>query len=218
MTEATYELVPLDCPTCGAAVAAEGEDVVYYCTACRNGYSFDEERKQLESVEVAFALAPNVAVESYLPFWLLPAKVTIQDRKASGGGFSGLMSLFLGDGGEKGLGPGEGTFVVPAFHCSLASLTALTRAYTAHSLNLGERLGERLVGGRYAPGDARKLAHYALIASEVGKPDTLQRLEYGIEFGEARLLGVPFSRDEKGRLRDSLLGAALLEPEQPTRR
>ncbi len=202
-----FELVPLDCPTCGAAVDARGEDVVYYCTACRNGYSFDVASRSLEPIEVAFATAPNVAVDGYLPFWMLPARIGIHQRQASGASFGGLMSFFLGDGGESGLGPGEGTFAVPAFHCSLAALTAFTRAYTLHSVHLGERLGERLLGGRYGVGDARKLAHYALIASEIGKSDTLTRLEYDIEFAEARLLGVPFVRDGD-RLRDALLRAA----------
>ncbi len=205
-----FELVPLDCPSCGAAVSARGEDVVYYCTACRNGYSFDVASRSLEPVEVAFLLAPNVAVDRYLPFWMLPAKVTLRERQASGGGFSGLMGFFLGDGGDRGRGPGEGTFAVPAFDCSLAALAALTRAYTERAGEAGERLGERLVGGRYGLGDARKMAHYALIASEIAKPDTLKRLEYEIEFGEARLLGVPFARDGS-RLTDALLRAATFD-------
>lgn len=207
---AAFELVPLDCPTCGAAVAAEGEDVVYYCTACQNGYSFDTGRRALEPLEVSFLSAPNVAAEAWLPFWMLPAVVEVQRREARGG-FSGLMSFFVGDGGAPGIGPGEGTFVIPAFDCSLEAVTALSRAYTIHAPEIGERLGERLVGGRYGPRDAKKLAHYALIASEVGKPDTLQRLEYTIAFGEPRLLGVPFSQDEKGRWVDSLLGVARIE-------
>lgn len=209
-SDAEFELVPLDCPTCGAAVDARGEDVVYYCTACRNGYSFDAEARALQPVEVAFAAAPNVAVDSYLPFWVLPGRVKIHQRKASRASFSGLMSFFLADGGESGPGPGEGTFAVPAFQCSLGALTALTRAYTQHPLEMGELLGERLLGGRYGVADARKLAHYALIASEVGRPDTLRQLEYEIEFGEARLLGVPFARDGE-RLTDALLGAAVVE-------
>ena len=206
-----YELVPLDCPTCGAAVAARGEDVVYYCTACRNGYSFEPESRSLEPLEVAFVTAPNVAVDSFLPFWTLPGRVTMHERRAGGASFSGLMGFFLGDGDAPGLGPGEGTFVVPAFHCPLDALTALTRAYTSSPIELGERLGERLLGGRFGVGDARKLAHYALIASEVGKPDTLRQLRYDISFGEARLLGVPFVRDGE-RLVDALFHAASIDP------
>ena len=91
-----FRLVPLDCPSCGAAVAAEGEDVVYYCTACRNGYRFDLESESLQPVEVAFVTLSSAAVDRYLPFWLLPADVEIENRVASAGGFGGLMGFIFG--------------------------------------------------------------------------------------------------------------------------
>ncbi len=199
-----FELVPLDCPSCGAAVAAEGEDVVYYCTACRNGYRFDLGEKRLEPVEVAFVSLPNVAAELYRPFWLLPARIRIHERDATGGGFSGLMSFFFGGGGDRP-SEGEGTFAVPAFHAPLPAVTTLVRRYTEKLPELGEKLGERLLGGRYGVLDAKKLAHYALIASEVEKPDTLKQLRYEIRFGEPRLLGVPFAR------RDDAVADAVFE-------
>ena len=201
---AGYELVPLDCPSCGAAVQAEGEDVVYYCTACRNGYRFDLEARALVPMDVAFVSLPNVAVDLYRPFWLLPATIEIQQRDAAGGGFRGLMSFFVG-GGDDRPAAGSGTFAVPAFHAPLPAVAALVRRYTEKLPELGERLGERLVGGRYGVLDAKKLAHYALIAGEVDKPDLLKQLRYTIEFGRPRLLGVPFVRRE-GRMVDAIFG------------
>ena len=186
-----FRLVPLECPSCGAPVAAEGEDVVFYCTACHNGYRFDEGKRTLVAVEVAFVALPSLVAELYKPFWLLPARVRILQRTAAGKGFSGLMSFFLGRE-EPRQTQGEGTFAVPAFHCHLPAATALTRRYTEKLPELGEKLGERLLGGRYGAEDAKKLAHCAVVASEVEKPDTLQNLRYEIEFGPARLLGVPF--------------------------
>ncbi len=201
---AGYELVPLDCPSCGAAVRAEGEDVVYYCTACRNGYRFDLDAKTLVPMEVAFVSLPNVAVELYRPFWLLPATIRIEQRDASGGGFRGLMNFFLG-GGDEEQSDGRGTFAVPAFHAPLPAVAALTRRYTEKLPELGERLGERLLGGCYGVLDAKKLAHYALIASEVEKPDTLKQLRYKIEFGKPRLLGAPFVRRDS-KVVDAIFG------------
>ena len=87
---------------------------------------------------------------------------------------------------------GEGIFAVPAFQASLQSVTRLVRSYTEGLPELQERLGERLLGGCYGRQDAEKLAHYALIATEVAKPDMLQDLQYELEFGAPRLLGVPF--------------------------
>ncbi len=202
-----FRLVPLDCPSCGAAVAADGEDVVYYCTACRNGYSFDDAAGALEPIEVAFVALPQTAIDLYRPFWLLPARIEILERDAAGGGgFSGLMSFFLG-AGEKSSG-GDGTFAIPAFDVPLASTLQLTRRYTEAFPRLGEKLGERLVGGRYGVEDAKRLAHYAVIASEVEKKDTLKNLRYRIDFGEPRLLGVPFVR--KGdALADAVFGISV---------
>ena len=188
-----FQLHRLDCPSCGAALAAEGEDAVFYCTACRSGYRFDPAaRPPLVPVEVAFVSLPGTAAGRYLPFWLLPARVRLLDRRAAGGVLSGLLATFFGSAEETGHPPGEGTFAVPAFRCPLDQATALAIRYTQELPRIGERIGERLTGGSIGVEDARKLAHYALIASEVAKPDTLQDLRYEIDFGEPRLLGVPF--------------------------
>ena len=203
-----YTLVPLDCPSCGAGIRADGEDVVYYCTACRNGYRYDEASGSLADVEVAFVSVPNQQVDLYLPFWLLPAEVTIEERSAKGGSaFGGLMKLFLGDD-EQAEGANSGTFAIPAFHAPLRAVTELTRRYTEALPGLGEKLGEHLVGGCYGVEDARKLAHFALVASEVEKPDTLTRLRYEIVFGEERLVGVPFLRRGEG-VEDALFRIAV---------
>ena len=70
---------------------------------------------------------------------------------------------------------------------------------------LGEKIGERLVGGCYGVRDAEKLAHFAVIASEVEKPDVLKQLDYEIRFGTARLLGVPFQLEDE-TWRDAIYG------------
>lgn len=190
-----FSLVPLDCPSCGAGIRADGQDVVYYCTACRNGYRFKQETHSLEPVEVAFVTLSDKNADFYLPFWLLPATVTITERTAAGKSFKGLMRFFLG--GEEDEPGGEGTFAIPAFHAPLQAVTELARRYTEVLPSLGEKLGERLVGGCYGVADAQKLAHYCLVASEVSKPDTLKQLRYEIVFGPERLLGIPFVRHGK---------------------
>ena len=202
--DAAFTLVPLDCPTCGAGVRAHGEDVVYYCTACRNGYRLEPSDWSLHLVETAFVAAPQIEVREYRPFWLLPAKIDIARRQASGGGFTGLLRSFLGNDQDDGR-RGEGIFAVPAFRAPLDAVTRLVRSYTPALPALQEKLGEHLLGGCYGREDAEKLAHYALIATEVEKPDTLQDLSYQIEFREPRLLGVPFC-SRAGKTRDAIFG------------
>ncbi|NHZ72938.1 MAG: hypothetical protein GWP16_00500 [Nitrospirae bacterium] len=186
-----FTLIPLDCPTCGAGIHARGEDLVYYCTACRNGYLLDPADWSLRLIETAFVAAAHIQAEEYRPFWLLPARISISQRQASGGGFTGILQSFFGEDRAFDEG-GEGVFAVPAFQAPLASVTRLVRSYTEGLPGLKEKLGERLLGGCYGRQDAEKLAHYALIATEVEKPDKLLNLKYDIDFGEPRLLGVPF--------------------------
>lgn len=208
-----FRLVPLSCPSCGAALAAEGTDCVFYCTACHSGYLFDGAVQEtghgerviarpvagaLAPLEVSFVAAPHVQVERYLPFWLLPAELEILERSGSGigGAISGLLSIFTG--APEAAGGGQATFAVPAVETPLERAAALTGRFTAQLPGLGERLGERLVGGSVTPADAAKLAEYALIAQEVAKGDTLKDFRYRLGFGEPRLLGVPFVRGRNG--------------------
>ncbi len=219
----SFTLVRLQCPQCGSQIAAEGEDVVYYCVSCRSGFVLDPHSPAgLAPVEVAFVTAPAAAPERWLPFWALPARITIHERQGSRGILDGLAAFFGGGGREEGgqAGTTEGTFAIPAFAAPLEELTALAARYTqalprlgarpavrgtdsapSHSSDtapkpwrLGERLGERLTGGVLAVADAEKLAHFVLVAAEAAKPDTLKDLSYSLAFGPPRLLGVPFVR------------------------
>lgn len=193
--------MPLDCPTCGAALAAEGEDVVFFCTACRNGYRYQAELPHLAPLEVRFVAAANHAVDKYLPFWVLEAKVEIEGRSARTMP-SMIQALF---GGSRRAESGGGQFVVPAFRADLDAAVELARRYTQEFPGLDELLGERLTGGCFDVGDAKKLAHFSVISGEVDKGGVLRSLEYSIEFGKARLLGVPFAREGDG-YKDALYG------------
>ncbi|HMB53775.1 MAG TPA: hypothetical protein VKU40_10680 [Thermoanaerobaculia bacterium] len=193
MSAQGFELVPLDCPACGAPLAAEETDVVFYCTACRTGYRYaPEEKRGLAAVEVSFVASPHQAAEGYLPFWLLPAKVEILQRDAAGGALRGLVQLFVGGDGAEDASSGDGHFVLPAFRLPIAEAVELALRYTQEFPSLDELLGERLTGGSFGAGDAVTLAHYVLIASEVRKRDMLKNLDYRLTAGTPRLLGVPW--------------------------
>lgn len=184
-----FELVPLDCPACGAPLAAEECDVVYYCTACRSGFRYaPEEANGLAPVAVSFVASPHRAAAGYAPFWLLPARVEILTRDA--GALGGLVAFFLG--GDEAAPSGEGHFVLPAFPLPIAEAVELALRYTQEFPRLDELLGERLTGGVHGAADAVKLAHYVLIAAEVRKRDTLRDFDYRLTAGEPRLLGVPW--------------------------
>ena len=186
-----FSLVPLECETCGASIAAEGMDVVFYCSACHNGYRYNREKSGLIPVEVTFVSRPDLVVDLYRPFWLIPAEVRILRREVKSKGFSGLLSGFF-DTGEEASDTGSGSFAIPAFNLEIGRTIELSRRYTSELPGIDQKLGERLVGGCYDVEDAKKIAHYSIIATEVDKPDLLKNIRYEIQFGESRLLGVPF--------------------------
>jgi hypothetical protein len=201
-----FELVPLDCPACGAPLAAEADDVVFYCTACGSGFRHEPEApRALAPVEVGFVLAPTTPAAGWLPFWLLPARLEILRRDAAGGLLSGLLGLLAGGEGEA---PADPAFLIPAFALPIERLVDVAVQYTTRRPHLGERLGERLTGGVHGPEDAAKLAHYALITVEAEKRDTLRDVDYRLELGTPRLLGVPWVA-AGGERRDALFGIPL---------
>lgn len=206
---AGFTLVPLDCPACGAPLAAEADDVVFYCTACRSGFRHEPEApRALAPVEVGFVLAPTTPAAGWLPFWLLPARLEILRRDASGGLLAGLLGLLAG-GTQGDDAPAEPAFLVPAFDLPVERLVDVIVRYTTAFPRLGERLGERLTGGVHGPEDAAKLAHYALITVEAEKNDTLRDLDYRLDLGAPRLLGVPWVTGRGGGRQDALFGIPL---------
>jgi hypothetical protein len=197
-----YRLVPLSCPACGAPIAAEADDVVFYCTACKNAHLLDRSTGALAPIAVTFLAAPAMAVTRRLPFWLLPARVELLERSTEGGG--GLLHLFDG-GAPSSAGNADVSFAVPAFAAPLTVAVELAKRYSAQFPAAGELVGEALTGGSLRVEDARTWAEFALISAEMAKPDKLTQLRYRLTFGDARLLGVPFV-GAAGSLRDAFFG------------
>ena len=208
-----FDLLPLNCTSCASALAAESTDTIFYCISCRSGYSIDSKGQGLQPLEVKFVASVTKAAELYLPFWLLPTRVTLHERHSnrSGGrsGLSGLMKLFAGN--EQDSAAGEKSFTIPAFQGPLQSIINLATVYTERFPDLDQLLGEQLIGGAYDVEDAKKLAHCILVGNEINRSDTLIKLRYELDFGAPRLLGVPFVHYEGG-LVDALFGVEIELP------
>jgi hypothetical protein len=183
----------LDCPSCGAGLAAEGEDVAFYCTACRNGFVFERASGALRPLEVSFLALVGKQASRYLPFWALPAEVAIRDRSGRGPATPRL------------LGAASGTIAIPAYATSLQRATALVERYSRELPRFGERLGERLTGASLRLEDARTLARFAVVDAELKASDVLTTLDFAVDFGEPRLIGVPFVGAE-GQSADAFFG------------
>lgn len=196
-----FELVPLDCPSCGESLQAEGLDVVFYCTACRNGYRFDGVLGRLESIEVEFLIRTDIADPTYKPFWVLPVDIEVPFRDADSEIFQGLLEFLVGPS-HSGRGAVSSELAVPAFRVGISRAVELCRRYSAELPQSRTKLGEKLTGGIFDVEDARKIAHHAILVGEVEKPGVLRDIEIRAQFGTPRLLGVPFV-EQGGSIKDA---------------
>ncbi|MEJ2086306.1 MAG: hypothetical protein P8Y44_11610 [Acidobacteriota bacterium] len=186
-----FSLVPLRCEACGTGMEAEGTDIVFYCPGCRNGFRFDPESHRMIPLQVDFVSVIDMEGVVFKPFWSIPATVHIEGRVANPAGFLGILSSLL-ERGASGMAVASTVFAVPAFKLDIRRAIELSRRYTTEPPEVGERLEVPLLGGCFDFDDAHKIVHYAVIATEVEKGDVLTDLKYRIEFGEPRLLAVPF--------------------------
>jgi hypothetical protein len=222
MSAEAWSLIALRCPTCGAGLEPESEDVVFYCGACKKGYRAADTEPVLESVEVTFLVAPTVAVAEYRPFWRLDATVDILERQV-GSGISGVTGDGPGLGGFiqrvlPGARGGSGAsqalrFMIPAYRTPLKNARALALGYGAFAQEPEQKLGEHITGASLAAEDARKFAEFLFLLREVQAVDLLLSLRYTLEFTEPPVLvGVPFTRRGVGSY-GSLVDARLGLPE-----
>jgi len=152
-------------------------------------------------LQVDFVSVSDLEGVVFKPFWSIPAEVHIEGRVANPAGFLGILGSLLERGGS-GVGVARTVFAVPAFKLDIRRAIELSRRYTAEPPEVGERFGKRLVGGCFDIDDAHKIVRYAVIATEVEKRDVVTDLKYHIDFGDPRLLAVPFV-SEAGVLKDA---------------
>jgi uncharacterized protein YbaR (Trm112 family) len=193
-------LLALRCPSCGAGLEAESEDVVFYCAACRNGYRASDTEPVLEPVEVTFLVAPTVAVVEYRPFWRLDATADVLERRTGGAGASDLglgssIQQFLASPTVRAGGSQPLRFLVPAYRTPLPNARELALRYSGLAEEPGQKLAERLTGASLPVEDARKFAEFLFLLREAQAAEVLAGLRYALEFTESHtLVGVPFTR------------------------
>ena len=176
-----FELVNLDCPSCGSAMQAAPRDILYLCAHCGSGAVLAD--SGLETVtSTALMPAPGRGARIWRPAWTIDADVVIGDRTRYGGRRTPDQSR-------------RQTFVIPAFSMPLPDFTRLARALTAASGTTGEVPKEHCTGGTLHLEDAHTLIRYLVVGAEVQKPDTLASVRVELTPVAHRLTAVPFTRD-----------------------
>jgi hypothetical protein len=137
----------------------------------------------------------------YKPFWLVKTHVEILNRDASGG----FMSNIFGGSGKAT--SGDINFYIPAFYCSLEAMKYLAQTFTMKNpVASPQKYNTKITGFAYGKEDAKKLSEFILISIEAEKKDMMKKFEYRIDYKSLEVLGIPFYKQDSGKMKDAVLG------------
>jgi hypothetical protein len=165
----------LRCPECSGNLSGEKEGVFLYCGGgCGAGFQLDE-KNELEKIPVYFARAVK-NTQVYFPFWAFDATLEVQDRDTK----ASIKSLLGSSGGLIKLFKEKGTIrmYVSAYQGDLESPRprALQLTYDQPELEFVER--GKIDGLIVSQKDARKVADYLFLTSEIEQSDMMRDLKY----------------------------------------
>jgi hypothetical protein len=177
-------LVSLRCSKCGQSLSGDKNGIFLYCGACGAGFEIVR-HQELVPLPVYFARGKNKNPE-FASFWAFDATLQLAKRDAKGGFFSspkGLIQLF-----EKRQ---TLRFYVAAFSKDLDSKepTALQLTYEQPELEYLHP-GKKFPAVEISQEDAKKIADYLLITSEIEQKDTVRTLEYQLILQNPMLIAI----------------------------
>lgn len=178
------QLTTLRCPSCNSDFKIGSNTIFLYCGSCGSGYEIIDEK--LSSVPVYFALHGQTQ-ERFQPFWAFDARLNVTTRESKG--FRHGHGLFRAFEEQKAL-----RFYVPAFLEDLNNKPprALQLTYDQPQMQFIQRQ-PALNGVTVSQRDARKIADYLIIGSEVEQPDTIRNLEFKLTLENPCIIGIAFS-------------------------
>jgi hypothetical protein len=160
-----------------------------FCSNCTSGFELDD-KEEMSKVPVYFGRTRPDAGQ-YLPFWAFDARLEIQNREAR----SGVTSFFNSPKGIARLFEERGAirFYASAFMADLDQERprALELTLNQPELEFIHPL-PNVEGVEMNQQDARKVADYLFLLSEMEQRDTLRSLKYDLELRNAALILVGF--------------------------
>jgi hypothetical protein len=178
------QLVSLRCEKCSQPLSGNAKSLFLYCPECGAGYEIVNQQ-QLQSTPVYFAREKKNNVD-FLPFWAFDATLQLGKREGKGGFFSspkGLIHLFEERQTLR--------FYIPAFTRDLNEKdpAALRLTYEQPELEFLHPQ-KSLPFVEISQEDARKVADYLLISSEIEQKDTLRSLQYQLNLQNPMLIAI----------------------------
>ncbi|MCP4901211.1 MAG: hypothetical protein GY906_29940, partial [bacterium] len=149
----SIRLISLDCTSCGSALKAGPQDILFICDHCGAGATLGDEG--LERVE-STALMPRKGrrAQVWRAAWVLETEVVVDQRVRA-------------DRRPTPGWSGSRTFWIPAFSLPLNSLTKLARALSTAAGEYGEVPHEPILGGSLSLADALTVARHLVVGDEV---------------------------------------------------
>lgn len=195
-----FKLIAIKCKSCDSGLTVEINDNVVYCSSCGNGYEIVN--GELIPIEITFAkpLQQGQGEIVYKPFWLVNSFVKIMSRDSSGGWISNLF-------GGSNKTEGDVLFYVPAFWMNIDSVKNIGSALTTKNpVTAPEKYKVQMCGFHFTKEDAKKIAEFIFLSIEAEKSDTIKNINYTLDVKSIGVLGIPFYKQQNGKLKDALLG------------
>jgi hypothetical protein len=178
------QLVSLRCSKCSQPLSADANGIFLYCGACGAGFEILNHQELVE-LPVYFARKGNKNQE-FAAFWAFDATLELTKRDAKGGFFSnpkGLAQLFEERRGLR--------FYVAAFQKDLDSKEPVALELTYEQPELEYlHAQKKFPPVEISQEDAKKIADYLLITSEIEQKDTLKALEYRLTLQNPMLIAI----------------------------
>lgn len=225
-----FDLLPLQCLRCGAPISSGRCDMVYFCHNCGVGLEFNGDN--LETIKTHFAqplLEKEKEPELFLPFWSFHLDISIKGKevylhflfranylRTKGSFFTDetLIEEILKKRKQQGK-EGEKDFIiyVPSFP---------TTGSFAYSSNIGNRFTEaqphllfyeenkKMESCIYNSSDALAIAEDEYISLQSAVIPNLLALDLSFNLKGKKVIGIPYTRKEKGIFYDQIIGEIIL--------
>jgi hypothetical protein len=179
------QLVSLRCTKCLQPLTGEPHSLFWFCPECGSGFEIVR-HQELVTIPLYFARKKGATNAEFLPFWAFDATLQLGKREAKGGFFSSPKGLIHRFEQQQAL-----RFYIPAFQKDLDAKEPLGLLLTHEQPELDFlHVQKTLPIVDLSQEDARKIADYLLITSEIEQKDTLRTLQYQLTLQNPMLIAI----------------------------
>lgn len=184
------KLLLLRCPRCNQALTPGNDDVVVQCANCHAAVGIGDGGLQLLPAQY---VAPTQTPETWLPFWVYRAKVTIESRRTQGGRSAEQEAQAFWAQPRR--------VYIPAWACELADARDLITDLLEKQPFLSAvppAEGAAFVPAAITTEDGRKLLELVIVTLEAERNDWMEHLKFDLRLDSEALWLLPARTDSDG--------------------